>query len=98
MNITAVKIRNIFPGEEVKAIVSIVIDDDFAVHNIRIIKGKKGRLLVSMPNMRLDIGRRRNIAHPINSKTQQAFDARILSEYYRYIERTYLPKKGVINA
>jgi len=97
MNITAVKIRNIFPGETVKAIVSIELDDDFAVHNIRIIKGKKGRLLVAMPSRRLETGRHRDVAHPTNSKTQQAFDARILSEYYKYLEKAYLPETGVIN-
>jgi len=98
MNITEVRIETIFPEEEVKAFVSIVIDGNFTVNNIRIIKSRKGRLFIAMPNRRLQSGRCRDIACPINSNAWHVLRTQVFAAYYKYLENAYLPKKGVINA
>ena len=86
MNITSIKIRKTFDQEILKAILSITIDDEFAVHDIRIIKGDMGRLFAAMPSRRDDTGTHRDIVHPIDSDTRKNMEARILSAYYEHIE------------
>ena len=98
MNITEVRIEEIYHEEEVKAFVSIVIDGNFTVNNIRIIKSKKGRLFIAMPRRRLQTGRCRDIAYPINSDAWRTMRAQVFAAYYKYLENAYLPRKGVINA
>ncbi|MCL2034965.1 MAG: SpoVG family protein [Oscillospiraceae bacterium] len=85
MNITNIKIRKIFDQEILKAIVSITIDDEFAVHDIRIIRGEAGRLFAAMPSRRDDIGIHRDIVHPIDSEARKSMETQILSAYHEYL-------------
>ena len=43
MNITDVRVRKIAKEGKMKAVVSITIDDEFVVHDIKVIEGEKGR-------------------------------------------------------
>ena len=70
MNITDVRIRKIEKEGKMKAVVSITIEDAFAVHDIKIIEGEKG-LFIAMPSRRNAEGEYRDVAHPINSETRQ---------------------------
>ena len=63
-----------------KAVVSITIDDEFVVHDIKVIEGEKG-LFIAMPSRRMTDGEYRDIAHPINSGTRDRIQSLILDKY-----------------
>ncbi len=65
-----------------KAVVSITIDDEFVVHDIKVIEGVKG-LFIAMPSRRAADGEFRDIAHPINSETRDHIQNIILEEYQK---------------
>ena len=63
-----------------KAVVSITIDDEFVVHDIKVIEGEKG-LFIAMPSRKATDGEYRDIAHPINSGTREKIQTIILKQY-----------------
>ena len=63
-----------------KAIVSITIDNEFVVHDIKVIEGEKG-LFIAMPSKKASDGEYRDIAHPINSETREGIQKIILESY-----------------
>ena len=65
MNITDVRVRKVAKEGKMKAVVSITIDDEFVVHDIKVIEGEKG-LFIAMPSRKATDGEYRDIAHPIN--------------------------------
>lgn len=69
MQITDVRVRKITKEGKMKAVVSMTLDDEFVVHDIKIIDGDKG-LFIAMPSRRAGDGEFRDIAHPINSETR----------------------------
>ena len=85
MNITDVRIRKMDKEGKMKAVVSITIDDEFVVHDIKIIEGEKG-LFIAMPSRKASDGEYRDIAHPINSDTRVAIQNLILDRYKAEIE------------
>ena len=81
MKITSVNVRKIEKeGSRMKGIASVVLDDSFAVHDIRIIEGEKG-LFIAMPSRKNALGEYRDIAHPINPETRALFEEAILEAY-----------------
>ena len=70
---------------KMKAVVSITIDDEFVVHDIKIIEGEKG-LFIAMPSRKANDGEYRDIAHPINSGTRENIQKLILDKYKAEIE------------
>ncbi|MGN0384779.1 MAG: septation regulator SpoVG [Lachnospiraceae bacterium] len=80
MQITDVRVRKITKEGKMKAIVSITIDDEFVVHDIKVIEGEKG-LFIAMPSKKATDGEYRDIAHPINSETRDAIQKIILENY-----------------
>lgn len=87
MEVTAVKLRRIDTEGRMKAIASITFDNEFVIHDIRIINGNNG-LFVAMPSRRAPDGEFRDIAHPINSKTRAKIQDAVLEEYHRVNEVT----------
>ena len=65
---------------KMKAIVSITLDDEFVVHDIKVIEGEKG-LFIAMPSKKANDGEYRDIAHPINSETRDKIQRIILESY-----------------
>ena len=63
-----------------KAVVSVTIDDEFVVHDIKVIEGEKG-LFIAMPSRKASDGEYRDIAHPINSATRERIQKIILDKY-----------------
>lgn len=63
-----------------KAVVSITLDDEFVVHDIKVIEGEKG-LFIAMPSRKAADGEYRDIAHPINSETWERIQRIILEEF-----------------
>lgn len=80
MQITDVRVRNVAKEGKLKAIVSITIDDEFVVHDIKVIEGEKG-LFIAMPSKKALDGEYRDIAHPINSGTRERIQTTILKKY-----------------
>lgn len=84
LEITEVKIRRILDEPKLKALVSIVIDDAIAIHDIKVIQGTD-RLFVVMPSKKEPSGFFRNIIHPLNSETRTLLEEAIISAYMDYI-------------
>lgn len=80
MNITDVRVRKISKEGKMKAVVSVTIDDEFVVHDIKVIEGDKG-LFIAMPSRRSSDGEYRDVAHPINTSTREWLQAVILEAY-----------------
>ena len=81
MKITNVTIRRAEREDSrMKAVASVLLDDEFAVHDIRIIEGTKG-LFIAMPSRKTSTGGYRDIAHPINPETRALFEEAILEAY-----------------
>ena len=80
MNITDVRVRKVTKEGKMKAVVSITIDDEFVVHDIKVIEGEKG-LFIAMPSRKSADGEYRDIAHPINSDTRERIQNIILDQY-----------------
>lgn len=86
MNITDVRIRKVSTEGRMKAIVSITLDNEFVIHDVRIVDGNNG-LFVAMPSRKTPAGEFRDIAHPINSSTREKIQAEVLNAYQKEIER-----------
>lgn len=87
MNITDVRVRKVAKEGKMKAVVSITIDDEFVVHDIKVIEGEKG-LFIAMPNRKAADGEYRDIAHPINSTTRDRIQTLILDKYQEVMNET----------
>lgn len=79
MEITKVNIRQV-EMNKVKAMASITIDEQFVVHDLRVVEGERG-FFVAMPSRKLPNGEYRDIAHPINTETREMVQAAVLSEF-----------------
>ncbi len=85
MQITDVRVRKVEKEGKMRAVVSITIDEEFVVHDIKVIEGEKG-LFIAMPSRRAADGEYRDIAHPINSQTRENIQRMILDKYQKEIE------------
>ena len=85
MQITDVRVRKITKEGKMKAIVSITLDNEFVVHDIKVIEGEKG-LFIAMPSKKAADGEYRDIAHPINSATRDMIQKTILDSYAKALE------------
>ena len=82
MEVTDVRLRRVNTEGRMRAIASITLDQEFVVHDIRVIDGNNG-LFVAMPSKRTPDGEFRDIAHPINSNTRAKIQDAVLEEYHR---------------
>ena len=80
MKITDVRVRKMTREGKMRAIVSITIDDEFVIHDIKVIEGDQG-LFIAMPSKKATDGEYRDIAHPINSSTRERIQSIILERY-----------------
>ena len=79
--------RKVAKEGKMKAVVSITIDDEFVVHDIKVIEGEKG-LFIAMPSRKAADGEYRDIAHPINSTTRDRIQTLILDKYQEVMNET----------
>ena len=89
MQVTDVRVRRVEKEGKMKAIVSITMDNEFVIHDIKVIEGEKG-LFIAMPSRRSADGEYRDIAHPINSGTREMIQNTIVEKY----EMTLLENEG----
>lgn len=80
MEITDVRIRKVVKEGKLKAVVSITMDEEFVVHDIKVIEGEKG-LFIAMPSKKSLDGEFRDVAHPINSDTRTRIQNLIIEKY-----------------
>lgn len=80
MQVTDVRVRKIEKEGKMKAIVSITLDNEFVIHDIKVIEGEKG-LFIAMPSRKAADGEYRDITHPINSETRDMIQNVILHKY-----------------
>lgn len=80
VQITDIRIRSVEKEGKMKAVVSITIDDEFVVHDIKIIEGEKG-MFIAMPSRKASDGEYRDIAHPINTATRERLQSMISDKY-----------------
>ena len=85
MTITDVRIRKIAAEGKMKAIVSITFDNEFVVHDIKVIEGQNG-LFIAMPSRKTPDGEFKDIAHPINTDTREKIQNSILKAYEEAME------------
>lgn len=94
MNITDVRLRKVETDGRMRAIASITLDDEFVVHDIRVIEGNDG-LFVAMPSKRTPVGEFRDVAHPINSDARTKVQEAVLTAYHVAEEDGVLEEVGV---
>ena len=80
VQVTDIRIRSVEKEGKMKAVVSITIDDEFVVHDIKIIEGEKG-MFIALPSRKASDGEYRDIAHPINTATRERLQNMILAKY-----------------
>ena len=85
MQVTDVRVRMVSKDTKMKAVVSITLDNEFVVHDIKVIEGEKG-LFIAMPSKKAADGEYRDIAHPINSSTRERIQRMILEKYEEALE------------
>lgn len=85
MEITDVAVRKVQNMNKVKAMASVTFDDEFVVHDIRVVEGEKGTF-IAMPSRRIPNGSYRDIAHPIKSETRQKIQDAIMNRYHEMEE------------
>ena len=80
MRITDVRIRRIDKDGRMKAVASVVFDDEFVVHDIKIVEGERG-MFIAMPSRKTSSGEFRDIAHPVSSEARERIQAAVLEKY-----------------
>lgn len=80
MQITDVRVRKLEREGKLKALVSITLDNEFVIHDIKVIEGDKG-LFIAMPSKKTGEGEYRDIAHPIKTETRNRIQSIILEKY-----------------
>ncbi len=86
MRITDVRIRKVNDEGKMRAVVSVTFDDEFVVHDIKVIEGQSG-LFIAMPSRKMGEGDFRDIAHPLTSETRNRIKEAIFEEYHKVLER-----------
>ena len=84
MTITDVRVRKIASEGKMKAIVSVTFDNEFVVHDIKVIEGQNG-LFIAMPSRKTPDGEFKDIAHPINTETRERIQGAILEAYEKAV-------------
>ncbi len=95
MTITDIRIRKIIPEGRLRGVISITIDGELAVHDIKIVQGDE-RLFVAMPSRKDDSGVFRDIVHPITPEARQQIENEILGAFLAEVEaRENQPQENI---
>ncbi len=80
MKITDIRVRKVAKQGKMRAVVSVTFDNEFVVHDIKVIEGDRG-LFIAMPSKKSADGEYRDIAHPINSDMRGELQKQILEAF-----------------
>ena len=92
MEITDVRIRKVTEEGKMKAIVSVTFDEEFVIHDIKIIDGQNG-YFIAMPSRKMADGEFRDIAHPIKATTRQKIQDAVFKQYEKVLEEENAEEK-----
>jgi stage V sporulation protein G len=81
-------------GGKVRAFASVVFDDCFIVNDLRVIEGREGQVFVSMPARKTRNGQMRDIAHPLDARTREAIEKRVIAEFETAVRNRVVPEEG----
>lgn len=84
MQITDVRVRKISSEGKMKGIVSVTFDNEFVVHDIKVIEGQNG-LFIAMPSRKTPNGEFKDIAHPISMDAREKIQSEILNAYEKAV-------------
>ena len=79
MQITNVRLKKVNSGNKMKAVASVTFDNEFVVHDIKVIE--KDGLFIAMPSKKTQNGEFRDVAHPINAETREKIQSAIIEKY-----------------
>lgn len=85
MRITKVEIRPMRSEGNLKAFCSVVFDDVFIVHSVKVIQGKES-LFVAMPSREIKNGEFRDTAHPIDNDFRLKMEQIIIDKYKEVVK------------
>lgn len=85
VNITDIRIRRVSSAGRMKAVVSVTFDNQFVVHDIKVVEGNNG-YFVAMPSRKGADGEFRDVAHPITTETRNMMQTMILDAYNEQLE------------
>jgi len=80
MEITNIRIRKFYEEQRLKALVSVTLNDELAIHDLKVIQGPQ-RLFVAMPSRKDENGMFRDIIHPITQNLREQLEEAVLLEY-----------------
>jgi stage V sporulation protein G len=94
MEVTDVRIRKFYPNSteegKMRAIVSITLDDEFVVHDIKVIQGAE-KFFIAMPSRKMEDGSYKDITHPIKPGFRNKIQEAVLACYYRAVAESAAP-------
>ena len=93
MEITDVRVRKVGGDGKMKAVASVTFDNDFVVHDIKIIEGQNG-MVIAIPSRKTLDGEYRDIAHPINSDMRARLQDLILKQYDQLMQNRLQGEKS----
>ena len=97
MEITDIRLRRIDTDGKMKAVVSVTFDNEFVVHDIKVIESQNG-LFIAMPSRKMGEGDFRDIAHPLTSETRNRIKEAIFEEYHKVLEAREAEKGQEVTA
>jgi len=81
MTVTSIKVRKIFDDDgPMKAIVSVTLDHQLAIHDIKVIYARD-KFFIVMPSRKNPDNTYRDIVHPINTDFRQLLEKEIIGAY-----------------
>lgn len=94
MEITDIRIRKVYDDPKLKAVVSVTIGSELALHDIKVIQGTT-RLFAAMPSKKDENGVFRDIAHPISPEARQQLEDNVLEKYHQWVSKNIPPAPQV---
>ena len=80
MDISEVRVRKVNQAGKLKAYVTVTFDNQFVVHNIKVIEGRDGDF-IAMPSRQLANGEFKDVAHPISSEFRDHLQRVVMDAY-----------------
>ncbi len=87
MNITDIRVRKLLHDGRLRAIVSVTLDNEVAIHDIKVIEGPQ-RLFVAMPSRREENGSFRDVVHPISPDARHTLEEGVLDAYEQQVQQS----------
>jgi len=81
LHITEVRMRRVEGGNRTRAVASVTFDDAFVIHEVKLVRDRRGEPYIAMPSRRLDSGDHLDIAHPVNTPTRQYIQEELVRVY-----------------